>query len=110
MLTITFFFHSFSTLHKECHLEWIETNDKYMLSFKSRFVFVQIPGVIEFSLCLFFNKFVTYSFMYWLPNFISLLTNYDLSSQSSAYIATAFDFGGLVGGMVLGHVSGTFGF
>ncbi|XP_075244049.1 glucose-6-phosphate exchanger SLC37A2-like [Convolutriloba macropyga] len=66
---------------------------------------LKIPGVIEFSLCLFFNKFVTYSFMYWLPNFISLLTNYDLSSQSSAYIATAFDFGGLVGGMVLGHVS-----
>lgn len=29
-----------------------------------------IPGVIEFSLCLFFSKLVSYTFLYWLPNYI----------------------------------------
>ena len=27
-------------------------------------------GVIEFSLCLFFAKLVSYTFLYWLPTFI----------------------------------------
>lgn len=31
---------------------------------------LQIPGVIEFSLCLFFSKLVSYTFLYWLPNYI----------------------------------------
>ncbi|CAB4070338.1 SLC37A1_2 [Lepeophtheirus salmonis] len=31
---------------------------------------VKIPGVIEFSLCLFFAKLVSYTFLYWLPTFI----------------------------------------
>lgn len=29
-----------------------------------------IPGVIEFSLCLFFSKLVSYTFLYWLPLYI----------------------------------------
>lgn len=29
-----------------------------------------IPGVVEFSLCLFFTKLVSYTFMYWLPLYI----------------------------------------
>lgn len=31
---------------------------------------LQIPGVVEFSLCLFFSKLVSYTFLYWLPNYI----------------------------------------
>jgi len=31
---------------------------------------LKIPGVIEFSLCLFFAKLVSYTFLYWLPTFI----------------------------------------
>lgn len=31
---------------------------------------LQIPGVVEFSLCLFFAKLVSYTFLYWLPNYI----------------------------------------
>jgi MFS transporter, OPA family, solute carrier family 37 (glycerol-3-phosphate transporter), member 1/2 len=29
-----------------------------------------IPGVVEFSLCLFFSKLVSYTFLYWLPFYI----------------------------------------
>ena len=32
---------------------------------------LNIPGVIEFSLCLFFAKLVSYTFLYWLPLYIS---------------------------------------
>ena len=31
---------------------------------------LKIPGVVEFSLCLFFAKLVSYTFLYWLPTFI----------------------------------------
>lgn len=31
---------------------------------------LHIPGVVEFSLCLFFTKLVSYTFMYWLPLYI----------------------------------------
>lgn len=31
---------------------------------------VKIPGVIEFSLCLFFSKLVNYTFLFWLPLYI----------------------------------------
>lgn len=31
---------------------------------------LQIPGVVEFSLCLFFSKLVSYTFLYWLPLYI----------------------------------------
>ena len=31
---------------------------------------LRIPGVVEFSLCLFFSKLVSYTFLYWLPNYI----------------------------------------
>lgn len=31
---------------------------------------LSIPGVIEFSLCLFFAKLVSYTFLFWLPNYI----------------------------------------
>ena len=31
---------------------------------------LKIPGVITFSLCLFFTKLVAYTFLYWLPFYI----------------------------------------
>lgn len=31
---------------------------------------LHIPGVVEFSLCLFFSKLVSYTFLYWLPLYI----------------------------------------
>ena len=32
---------------------------------------LRIPGVIEFSLCLFFSKLVSYTFLDWLPYYIA---------------------------------------
>lgn len=32
---------------------------------------LKIPGVVEFSLCLFFAKLVSYTFLYWLPRYIN---------------------------------------
>lgn len=31
----------------------------------------RIPGVIDFSLCLFFTKLVSYTFLFWLPMYIT---------------------------------------
>jgi sugar phosphate permease len=61
-----------------------------------------IPGVIEFSICFFFTKFVVYSFLFWLPKFLEL-GKYNLSAAS--YMATWFDIGGMFGGMFCGFVS-----
>lgn len=37
---------------------------------------LSIPGVIEFSLCLFFAKLVSYTFLFWLPNYIESSSKY----------------------------------
>lgn len=37
---------------------------------------LRIPGVIEFSLCLFFSKLVSYTFLYWLPKYIESTSEY----------------------------------
>lgn len=45
-----------------------------------------IPGVMEFSLCLFFTKLVSYTFMYWLPLYIQS------SSEFSRFKNSSFDY------------------
>merc|ERR1719158_2299289 len=55
-----------------------------------------IPGVVEFSLCLFFSKLVSYTFLYWLPNYIHITSHVD--AQESAVLSTIFDLGGILGG------------
>lgn len=42
---------------------------------------LKIPGVIEYSLCLFFNKLVSYSFIYWLPTYIK--ENFGTTTEKS---------------------------
>lgn len=37
---------------------------------------VKIPGVIEYSLSLFFAKLVSYTFLYWLPLYIAASSRY----------------------------------
>lgn len=37
---------------------------------------LRIPGVIEFSLCLFFSKLVSYTFLFWLPMYIQASSKY----------------------------------
>ena len=52
---------------------------------------LRIPGVIEFSMCLFFAKLVSYTFLYWLPNYISSKSHVD--AEESAILSTVFDWG-----------------
>lgn len=64
---------------------------------------LKIPGVVEFSLCLFFAKLVSYTFLYWLPFYINSSTSY--SESLSADVSTIFDVGGILGGIFAGAVS-----
>lgn len=64
---------------------------------------LSIPGVIDFSLCLFFSKLVSYTFLYWLPLYIESSTT--LSAKLSADLSTLFDVGGIFGAIVAGLIS-----
>lgn len=48
--------------------ENVKPNDNKAINFWSAFA---IPGVLEFSVCFFFTKSVSYIFLNWLPKFIS---------------------------------------
>lgn len=61
---------------------------------------LKIPGVIEFSLCLFFAKMVSYIYLYWLPNYIFNVSH--LNADESAVLSTTFDWGGVAGGILAG--------
>ncbi|VVC99920.1 unnamed protein product [Leptidea sinapis] len=60
---------------------------------------LRIPGVIEFSMSLFFAKLVSYTFLYWLPLYI----------KSSSELSTAFDVGGVAGAIVAGLLADAVG-
>ena len=64
---------------------------------------LRIPGVVEFSLCLFFSKLVSYTFLYWLPNYIHSTSGVD--AEESAILSTIFDLGGIIGGTIAGIAS-----
>lgn len=64
---------------------------------------LKIPGVIEYSLCLFFSKLVSYTFLYWLPRYITSSTTFN--SRDSAYLSTPFDIGGIAGAVLAGYLS-----
>uniref|UniRef100_A0A8C0P4F3 Major facilitator superfamily (MFS) profile domain-containing protein n=1 Tax=Canis lupus familiaris TaxID=9615 RepID=A0A8C0P4F3_CANLF len=64
---------------------------------------LKIPGVIEFSLCLLFAKLVSYTFLFWLPLYI---TNVDhLDARQAGELSTLFDVGGIFGGILAGVIS-----
>jgi len=65
---------------------------------------LQLQGVIEFSICLFFAKLVSYTFLDWLPLYISQ-TNSGISSSESAFLTIMFDVGGIVGGITAGYLA-----
>ncbi|XP_037795212.1 glucose-6-phosphate exchanger SLC37A2-like isoform X2 [Penaeus monodon] len=77
-----------------------EAEEEKAISF---FAALKIPGVVEFSLCLFFAKLVSYTFLYWLPNYI--LNNTPYSPEASANLSTFFDVGGIAGGILAGVLS-----
>eukprot|EP00731_Ephydatia_muelleri_P011987 Em0006g881a len=71
---------------------------------------VLIPGVIEYSLALFFTKLVGYTFLFWLPLYIyrsndGFIGGMRISNQFSDWLSTFFDVGGLFGTILCGAVS-----
>lgn len=68
---------------------------------------VLIPGVIEYSLCLFFAKLVSYTFLFWLPFYIenTSIGGKRYGPTTSADLSTMFDVGGIIGGILAGFVS-----
>ncbi|XP_017838747.1 glucose-6-phosphate exchanger SLC37A2 isoform X2 [Drosophila busckii] len=64
---------------------------------------LHIPGVVEFSLCLFFTKLVSYTFMFWLPLYIQSSSTF--GPELSADLSTLFDVGGILGAIAAGYVS-----
>jgi len=78
----------------------IQTSEENAIGF---FGALQIPGVVEFSLCLFFSKLVSYTFLYWLPNYIHSTSHVD--AEESAVLSTIFDLGGIIGGTLAGFIS-----
>ncbi|XP_017229800.1 putative glycerol-3-phosphate transporter 4 [Daucus carota subsp. sativus] len=66
-----------------------------------------IPGVIPFALCLFFSKLVAYTFLYWLPFYLSqtAIGGEYMSVRSAGNLSTLFDVGGIVGGILAGYIS-----
>ncbi|XP_052210393.1 putative glycerol-3-phosphate transporter 4 isoform X1 [Diospyros lotus] len=66
-----------------------------------------IPGVITFALCLFFSKLVAYTFLYWLPFYLSqtAIGGEYMSVKSSGNLSTLFDVGGIFGGILAGYIS-----
>ncbi|KAK2573851.1 Glucose-6-phosphate exchanger SLC37A2 [Acropora cervicornis] len=68
---------------------------------------VLIPGVIEYSLCLFFAKLVSYTFLFWLPFYIehTPIGGERYGPRISADLSTLFDVGGIIGGILAGYIS-----
>ncbi|TVU28917.1 hypothetical protein EJB05_20455 [Eragrostis curvula] len=68
---------------------------------------LRIPGVLTFALCLFFCKLVAYTFLYWLPFYIShtAVGGKYLSDSTAGALSTLFDLGGVLGGILAGHLS-----
>ena len=63
--------------------------------------------MLEYSLCLFFAKLVSYTFLYWLPYYIAHTdiggVRYD--SRKAGDLSTFFDVGGIIGGIAAGVIS-----
>uniref|UniRef100_A0A8C5MRE9 Glucose-6-phosphate exchanger SLC37A2 n=1 Tax=Leptobrachium leishanense TaxID=445787 RepID=A0A8C5MRE9_9ANUR len=64
---------------------------------------LRIPGVVEFALCLLFAKLVSYTFLYWLPLYISNVARFD--PKKAGDMSTLFDAGGIIGGILAGAIS-----
>ncbi|KAI5182248.1 Glucose-6-Phosphate Exchanger Slc37A1 [Manis pentadactyla] len=64
---------------------------------------LRIPGVIEFSLCLLFAKLVSYTFLFWLPLYITSVDHLD--ARKAGELSTLFDVGGIFGGILAGVIS-----
>ena len=56
-------------------------------------------------MALFFSKLVAYTFLYWLPNYLTSMSNDSISAERAAWLSTIFDIGGICGGILAGLLS-----
>ncbi|OQV19870.1 Glucose-6-phosphate [Hypsibius exemplaris] len=68
---------------------------------------VMIPGVIEYSVCMFFAKGVAYCFINWLPVYIKQTMG--TGSMHAGNTSIFYDMGGMLGGILVGIISDYFG-
>ncbi|KAM3242602.1 hypothetical protein ACQJBY_054931 [Aegilops geniculata] len=66
-----------------------------------------IPGVLTFATCLFFAKLVAYTFLYWLPFYLTqtAIGGEYMSVTDAGYLSVLFDVGGIIGGILAGFMS-----
>ncbi|KAL7063895.1 hypothetical protein AAHC03_05284 [Spirometra sp. Aus1] len=64
-----------------------------------------LPNVLAYAFTLFFSKLVSYTFLYWLPNFLASISVEKVSAEQAAVLSTIFDIGGIVGGVLAGFLS-----
>ena len=66
-----------------------------------------LPGVSVYAFTLFFAKLVAYTFLYWLPYYISStkVGGRSLSAAEAGNLSILFDVGGVLGGIVAGFLS-----
>ncbi len=67
----------------------------------------KIPGVVNFSLSLFFSKLIAYTFLYWLPYYLRAcpIGGKRLTARTAGNLSILFDLGGVVGGAAAGWLS-----
>jgi OPA family glycerol-3-phosphate transporter-like MFS transporter 1/2 len=67
----------------------------------------RLPGVAVYAFTLFFAKLVAYTFLYWLPYYISSteVGGKRLSAAEAGKLSILFDVGGVMGGIVAGFLS-----
>ena len=67
----------------------------------------RLPGVAVYAFTLFFAKLVAYTFLYWLPYYISSteVGGKTLSAAEAGKLSILFDVGGVMGGIVAGFLS-----
>lgn len=64
---------------------------------------IMVPGVIPFSLCLFFAKFSAYLFIFWLPFYLYDACNYTI--EFAAVLSIAYDLGAVSGNWVASSIA-----
>ena len=87
----------------DSHHQQSQVNNHSAIGF---FAALAVPGVVPYSLCLAFCKFIAYSFFMWLPFYLSTI-GYGIDTANK--LSTLFDIGGVLGGIVAGYASDKLG-
>ncbi|EDV21324.1 uncharacterized protein TRIADDRAFT_60236 [Trichoplax adhaerens] len=67
---------------------------------------LKIEGVVSFALAVFFDKFTSYTFLFWLPFYLDsiLIGGVRYNGKIAAFISIFFDIGGIIGVIVAGII------